>query len=220
MPLAFLAIYVFSRLDSSAQADKERAAFDDQYARAQTGGAPPAPLHTLMKQPGDGSVPGRLQHQDGAKVVHCVRRRPGTPDRPEVRKLTGIVASRWPPMRWPFCAARARCRCHAGARVVSTPSMPSVSAASAQTPSCPAQRLGQAQAELLASPAAPLAAPAAGAYRDRGFPARKESRRAAQRLIAPGHGGAAPALHAPLPTCATRPSISSDRICAAMPAAS
>ena len=37
MPLAFLAIYVFSRLDSSAQADKERAAFEDQYVRAQTG---------------------------------------------------------------------------------------------------------------------------------------------------------------------------------------
>ena len=46
MPLAFLAIYVFSRLDSSAQADKERAAFDDQYVRAQTGvGAASAAAH-------------------------------------------------------------------------------------------------------------------------------------------------------------------------------
>ncbi len=31
MPLAFLAIYVFSKLDTSAQAQAERAAFDDQY---------------------------------------------------------------------------------------------------------------------------------------------------------------------------------------------
>ena len=46
MPLAFLAIYVFSRLDSSAQADKERDAFDDQYVRAQTGvGAASAAAH-------------------------------------------------------------------------------------------------------------------------------------------------------------------------------
>ena len=46
MPLAFLAIYVFSRLDSSAQADKERAAFDDRYVRAQTGvGAAGAAAH-------------------------------------------------------------------------------------------------------------------------------------------------------------------------------
>ena len=46
MPLAFLAIYVFSRLDSSAQAQQERLAFDDQYVRAQTGvGAASAAAH-------------------------------------------------------------------------------------------------------------------------------------------------------------------------------
>ena len=37
MPLAFLAIYVFSKLDTSAQAQAERAAFDGQDVRAQTG---------------------------------------------------------------------------------------------------------------------------------------------------------------------------------------
>ena len=46
MPLAFLAIYVFSKLDNSAQAQAERAAFDDQYVRAQTGvGAASAAAH-------------------------------------------------------------------------------------------------------------------------------------------------------------------------------
>ena len=46
MPLAFLAIYVFSKLDTSAQAQAERAAFDDQYVRAQTGvGAASAAAH-------------------------------------------------------------------------------------------------------------------------------------------------------------------------------
>ena len=46
MPLAFLAIYVFSKLDTSAQAQAERAAFDDQYGRAQTGvGAASAAAH-------------------------------------------------------------------------------------------------------------------------------------------------------------------------------
>ena len=46
MPLAFLAIYVFSKLDNSAQAANERAAFDDQYVRAQTGvGAAGAAAH-------------------------------------------------------------------------------------------------------------------------------------------------------------------------------
>ena len=46
MPLAFLAIYVFSKLDTSAQAQAERAAFDDQYVRAQTGvGAASAAVH-------------------------------------------------------------------------------------------------------------------------------------------------------------------------------
>lgn len=46
MPLAFLAIYVFSKLDNSAQGQAERAAFDDQYVRAQTGvGAASAAAH-------------------------------------------------------------------------------------------------------------------------------------------------------------------------------
>ena len=46
MPLAFLAIYVFSKLDTSAQAQAERAAFDDQYERAQPGvGAASAAAH-------------------------------------------------------------------------------------------------------------------------------------------------------------------------------
>lgn len=46
MPLAFLAIYLFSKLDTSAQAQAERAAFDDQYVRAQTGvGAASAAAH-------------------------------------------------------------------------------------------------------------------------------------------------------------------------------
>ena len=46
MPLAFLAIYVFSKLDNSEAAKAERAAFDDQYVRAQTGvGAASAAAH-------------------------------------------------------------------------------------------------------------------------------------------------------------------------------
>ena len=46
MPLAFLCIYVFSKLDHSEQARMERAAFDDQYVRAQTGvGAASAAAH-------------------------------------------------------------------------------------------------------------------------------------------------------------------------------
>ena len=46
MPLAFLTIYVFSKLDHSAEATAERAAFDDQYVRAQTGvGADSAAAH-------------------------------------------------------------------------------------------------------------------------------------------------------------------------------
>ena len=46
MPLAFLGIYVFSKLDNSEQARMERAAFDDQYVRAQTGvGAASAAAH-------------------------------------------------------------------------------------------------------------------------------------------------------------------------------
>ncbi|MEG2045744.1 MAG: cation acetate symporter [Comamonas sp.] len=46
MPLAFLAIYVFSKLDNSAEAQAERAAFEDQYVRAQTGvGAASAAAH-------------------------------------------------------------------------------------------------------------------------------------------------------------------------------
>ena len=46
MPLAFLGIYVFSKLDNSAEAQAARAAFDDQYVRAQTGvGAAGAAAH-------------------------------------------------------------------------------------------------------------------------------------------------------------------------------
>ncbi len=37
MPLAFLVIVVVSRMDRSARAERERAAFDDQFVRAQTG---------------------------------------------------------------------------------------------------------------------------------------------------------------------------------------
>jgi cation/acetate symporter len=37
MPLAFLVAFVVSKLDNSAQAQQEIAAFDDQYVRAQTG---------------------------------------------------------------------------------------------------------------------------------------------------------------------------------------
>ena len=46
MPLAFLGIYVFSKFDNSEAAKAERAAFDDQYVRAQTGvGASGAAAH-------------------------------------------------------------------------------------------------------------------------------------------------------------------------------
>ncbi len=46
MPLAFLAIVVVSRMDRSARAERERAAFDDQFVRAQTGlGAAAASSH-------------------------------------------------------------------------------------------------------------------------------------------------------------------------------
>ena len=46
MPLAFLVIVVVSRLDRSARAQRERAAFDDQFVRAQTGlGAAAASSH-------------------------------------------------------------------------------------------------------------------------------------------------------------------------------
>ena len=37
MPLAFLCIWLVSKFDTSAQADRERAAFDAQYVRAETG---------------------------------------------------------------------------------------------------------------------------------------------------------------------------------------
>jgi cation/acetate symporter len=37
MPLAFLGIYVVSRLDGSARARAERTAFDAQFVRAETG---------------------------------------------------------------------------------------------------------------------------------------------------------------------------------------
>ena len=46
MPLAFLVAYAVSKLDASAAADAERAAFEDQYVRAQTGfGAAAAAKH-------------------------------------------------------------------------------------------------------------------------------------------------------------------------------
>ncbi|QII99471.1 sodium/solute symporter [Stutzerimonas balearica] len=46
MPLAFLAAYVFSKLDHSARAHAEREAFEDQYVRGQTGvGASGAAAH-------------------------------------------------------------------------------------------------------------------------------------------------------------------------------
>jgi hypothetical protein len=37
MPLAFLITFIVSKLDNSAEAQAERAAFEDQYVRAQTG---------------------------------------------------------------------------------------------------------------------------------------------------------------------------------------
>jgi len=46
MPLAFLATFLVSKMDSSAQAKREIAAFEDQYIRAQTGvGADTASSH-------------------------------------------------------------------------------------------------------------------------------------------------------------------------------
>ena len=46
MPLAFLVIVVVSRMDRSARAERERAAFDDQFVRVQTGlGAAAASSH-------------------------------------------------------------------------------------------------------------------------------------------------------------------------------
>ena len=46
MPLAFLVIVVVSRMDRSARAERERAALDDQFVRAQTGlGAAAASSH-------------------------------------------------------------------------------------------------------------------------------------------------------------------------------
>lgn len=46
MPLAFAAAYVGSKLDRSAQAEAEKAAFEDQYVRGQTGvGAATAAAH-------------------------------------------------------------------------------------------------------------------------------------------------------------------------------
>ena len=46
MPLAFLVTIVLSKLDNSAEAQAERAAFEDQYVRAQTGfGAADASSH-------------------------------------------------------------------------------------------------------------------------------------------------------------------------------
>ena len=44
--IAFLVIVVVSRMDRSARAERERAAFDDQFVRAQTGlGAAAASSH-------------------------------------------------------------------------------------------------------------------------------------------------------------------------------
>ena len=46
MPLAFLVIIIVSKLDASAAASAERAGFDDQFVRAQTGiGASKASSH-------------------------------------------------------------------------------------------------------------------------------------------------------------------------------
>jgi len=46
MPLAFLITFIVSKLDNSAEAEAERAQFDDQYVRAQTGfGAAEASSH-------------------------------------------------------------------------------------------------------------------------------------------------------------------------------
>jgi len=46
MPLAFLLTYIFSKLDNSPEGNAERAMFDDQYVRAQTGfGASEASSH-------------------------------------------------------------------------------------------------------------------------------------------------------------------------------
>ena len=46
MPLAFLITFIVSKLDNSAEAQAERAAFEDQYVRAQTGfGAAEASSH-------------------------------------------------------------------------------------------------------------------------------------------------------------------------------
>jgi len=46
MPLAFLLTYIFSKLDNSPEGNAERAMFDDQYVRAQTGfGAAEASAH-------------------------------------------------------------------------------------------------------------------------------------------------------------------------------
>jgi cation/acetate symporter len=46
MPLAFAAAYVGSKLDRSARAEAEKAAFEDQYVRGQTGvGAATAAAH-------------------------------------------------------------------------------------------------------------------------------------------------------------------------------
>jgi cation/acetate symporter len=46
MPLAFLITFIVSKLDNSAEAQAERAAFEDQYVRAQTGfGAADASSH-------------------------------------------------------------------------------------------------------------------------------------------------------------------------------
>jgi cation/acetate symporter len=46
MPLAFFVAWLVSKLDHSAQAAKEKAAFEDQYVRAQTGfGAAGAAAH-------------------------------------------------------------------------------------------------------------------------------------------------------------------------------
>jgi cation/acetate symporter len=46
MPLAFLVAYVVSKLDTSASAATERAAFGDQHVRAQIGlGAAAAATH-------------------------------------------------------------------------------------------------------------------------------------------------------------------------------
>ena len=59
MPLAFIAIWLVSVLDKSAQAKRERALFDDQKVRSETGiGAAKASSHGLAPGPDDALTQG------------------------------------------------------------------------------------------------------------------------------------------------------------------